>query len=42
MVEMCLFQQHSSLISIRNTHLDSCTASNVQKKFLAAMLCWPA
>jgi len=39
---MYLLQRHSSLISIHNTHLDSCPASNVHKNILAVMLCWPA
>ena len=36
--EMYLLQRDSSLISIHNTHLDFCTASNVHKNILAVML----
>jgi len=31
-------QWHSALISIHNTHLDFCTASNIHKNILAVML----
>ena len=38
LVEMHLLQWRFALISIRNTHLDFCTASNVHKNILAVML----